>query len=214
MPCNALGGDAFGHHWLDDDNLAIYLLDVCGHGVGAALLSISVMNSLRSNALPNTDFRSPSSVLASLNAAFPMETQNNKYFTIWYGVYSLSSRTIRYSSAGHPPAFLFSGQNGSLSLQHLQTSNLAIGCMPGVTFKEASCEVAGGNKLIVFSDGVYEIELKDGTIMDLDGFADIFRSIADVERPQVDDIFSRMREIKRHIDFDDDFSLLEICIRE
>lgn len=214
VPCNALGGDAFGHHWLDEDHLAIYLLDVCGHGVGAALLSISVMNTLRSQALGNADFLSPSSVLASLNAAFPMETQNNKYFTIWYGVYSRSKRTISYSSAGHPPAFLVTGRNGSLKLEQLQTNNLAIGCIPGATFKEQTCAVQSSNKLLVFSDGVYELELKDGTIMDIGAFADIFRSIADVERPQVDDIFSRMREMKRHDDFDDDFSLLEICIRD
>ncbi|MBS1213803.1 MAG: response regulator receiver modulated serine phosphatase, partial [Proteobacteria bacterium] len=41
IPSTELGGDALGYHWLDDDHLAMYLLDVCGHGVGAALLSIS-----------------------------------------------------------------------------------------------------------------------------------------------------------------------------
>ncbi len=52
-----LGGDAFGYHWLDDDRWRLYLLDVCGHGVKAALLSISAMNVLRSQALPHTDSR-------------------------------------------------------------------------------------------------------------------------------------------------------------
>ena len=46
-----LGGDSFGYHWLDDDTLSLYLLDVCGHGVGAALLSISVVNVLRISSL-------------------------------------------------------------------------------------------------------------------------------------------------------------------
>ena len=45
IPSTQLGGDSFGYHWLDDDNLAMYLLDVCGHGVGAALLSISARTS-------------------------------------------------------------------------------------------------------------------------------------------------------------------------
>ena len=44
VPSAELGGDAFGYHWLDDDHFAMYLLDVCGHGVGAALLSISALN--------------------------------------------------------------------------------------------------------------------------------------------------------------------------
>ena len=45
IPCSALGGDAFGHHWLDDNHMAIFLIDVCGHGVGAAMLCISAINS-------------------------------------------------------------------------------------------------------------------------------------------------------------------------
>src|SRR3546814_17869555 len=71
--------------------MAFYLLDVCGHGVGAALLSVTVINVLRAAALPNVDFRDPSRLLAALNDAFPMEKQNNMFLTIWYGVYRRSS---------------------------------------------------------------------------------------------------------------------------
>ena len=71
VPSAQLGGDAFGHEWIDDDHMAIFLLDVCGHGVGSAMLSISVMNVLRSKTLPGVDFRDPGTVLAGLNAAFP-----------------------------------------------------------------------------------------------------------------------------------------------
>ena len=73
VPSASLGGDAFGCHWLDNDHFAIYLIDVSGHGVGAALLSVSVMNMLRSQSLPDTDFKDPQQVLASLNVAFPGE---------------------------------------------------------------------------------------------------------------------------------------------
>jgi sigma-B regulation protein RsbU (phosphoserine phosphatase) len=51
IPSTSLGGDSFGYHWIDADHFAMYLLDVCGHGVGAALLSISVINTLRSESL-------------------------------------------------------------------------------------------------------------------------------------------------------------------
>ncbi|NIR17477.1 MAG: SpoIIE family protein phosphatase, partial [Desulfobacterales bacterium] len=52
VPSASLGGDSFGYHWLDEDHFAIYLVDVSGHGVGAALLSVSVINALRSHTLP------------------------------------------------------------------------------------------------------------------------------------------------------------------
>ena len=109
VPSTELGGDSFGYHWIDSEHFALYLLDVCGHGVGSALLSITVANTLRSGALPNTDFRMPEAVLGSLNQAFQMERQNNLYFTIWYGVYHRPTGRLRYASAGHPSPILVSG---------------------------------------------------------------------------------------------------------
>ena len=101
-----LGGDCFGYDWIDSDKFAIYLLDVCGHGVGAALLSVSAMNVLRSRTLSGIDFAQPDQVLNALNAAFDMDKQNGMYFTLWYGVYDRKTRTLSYASGGHPPAML------------------------------------------------------------------------------------------------------------
>ncbi len=68
-PSTSLGGDAFGYHWIDQDHFALYLIDVSGHGVGAALLSVSVVNALRMHSLPDTNFKYPRKVLAALNLA-------------------------------------------------------------------------------------------------------------------------------------------------
>src|SRR5262249_18384062 len=54
VPSTQLGGDMFGYHWLDPDHLAIYLLDVSGHGVGSSLLAVSAVNVLASRSLPQT----------------------------------------------------------------------------------------------------------------------------------------------------------------
>uniref|UniRef100_UPI0039A5DFFA response regulator n=1 Tax=Nostoc piscinale TaxID=224012 RepID=UPI0039A5DFFA len=108
FPCRQLGGDCFDYYWLDEDNLAIYLLDVSGHGLAAALPSISIHNLLRSQSLPHTNLYNPSEVFHSLNKVFQMDKQNNQYFTIWYGVFNRISSQLTYASAGHPPALLFS----------------------------------------------------------------------------------------------------------
>jgi sigma-B regulation protein RsbU (phosphoserine phosphatase) len=94
IPSTQLGGDAFGYRWLDQDHLALYLPDVCGHGVGAALLSVSVLNILRSERKCAADLRDPGVVLEMLNDAFPMERHNGQYFTIWYGVHDRRTRTL------------------------------------------------------------------------------------------------------------------------
>ena len=104
VPSTQLGGDSFGYHWLDDEHFAVYFLDVSGHGVGASLLSVSALNMLRSQSLPGADFHDPAQVLDRLSATFLMEQHDNRYFTIWYGVYSTKTRQLTYAVGGHPPA--------------------------------------------------------------------------------------------------------------
>src|SRR6516165_5216831 len=70
IPCAQLGGDMFGYHWIDRDHLALYLLDVSGHGVGSSLLAVSAANVLSARSLPDTDFREPGQVLSRLNDVF------------------------------------------------------------------------------------------------------------------------------------------------
>lgn len=108
IPSQRLGGDCFDYYWLDPDYLAIYLLDTAGHGLGAALPSVSVLNLLRSRAIKSLNYYQPSDVLSALNDIFQITYQNNKYFTIWYGVYNRLNRQLIYASAGHPPAVLLS----------------------------------------------------------------------------------------------------------
>ncbi len=165
QPSEALGGDAFGHHWIDPHHFAIYLLDVCGHGVGAALLSVSVLNTLRAQTLPGIDFRHPAAVLAALNRAFRMEDQNFLYFTLWYGVYRTTDRQLIHADGGHPPALLLGPESGNTTtVVPLKTPGSAIGCLDDVTFSETSLPIVPGSRLLVFSDGVFEIFKPDGSV--------------------------------------------------
>lgn len=173
QPSTELGGDAFGYHWVDSDHFAVYLLDVCGHGVGPALLSVSAINVIRSGALPNTDFRDPGAVLTALNIAFPMEKQNNLFFTIWYGVYHAPSRTLRYASGAHPPALLLEGN--SPKSHQLRTEGAIIGLMEGLEFETESCTVAPGDQLVVLCDGCFEIQDEQGQFMNFETFEAFMR---------------------------------------
>ena len=155
-----LGGDCFDHYWIDPDYLVMYLLDVSGHGLGAALLSMSVLNVLRSQSLPNVNFYRPESVLKGLNETFQMDSQNDKYFTIWYGVYNRATRELSYGSAGHPPAILVTPttETGPTELTQLRTSGLPIGMMSDATYQWKRCTVPDNSHLYIFSDGIYELQ--------------------------------------------------------
>ncbi len=201
-----LGGDSFGYHWLDDDTLSLYLLDVCGHGVGAALLSISVVNVLRISSLADTNFRDPANVLGNLNAAFPMEQHNDMYFTAWYGVYTRSTGTLRFACGGHPPAVLIAADG---SFQNLSAKGAVVGAFPKPTYETASVTVAQGSRLYLFSDGTYEIDRPDSTMMTHEEFSLILRDSAESGRTKLEAIVNEVRRQQGKNDFADDFSLVE-----
>lgn len=157
IPSTQLGGDAFGYHWIDDSHFAIYLIDVCGHGVGAALHSISVINILRSRTLQKADFYDPASVLKELNHVFQMQDHNNMFFTIWYGIYDKETKRIVYANGGHPPPILITGKTAeSAKTYELKSKGMVIGAIPEAEYENQICQVEEFNRFFVFSDGVYE----------------------------------------------------------
>ncbi|MFM8707586.1 MAG: PP2C family protein-serine/threonine phosphatase, partial [Planctomycetia bacterium] len=209
IPSADLGGDAFGFHPLDADHLAVYLLDVCGHGVGAALLSVSALNAIRSESLPQTDFRNPGAVLASLNKAFPMERQNDMFFTIWYGVYQISARTLRWAGGGHPAALLVPPA-GHGAARFLESEGPLIGAVESIEFGSGAADVPAGSRLLVYSDGAFEISLADGSMWPFRDVVSQLTSPPERTTCRLDALVSHVREIAGRDDFQDDFSLVEL----
>jgi len=211
IPSTQLGGDAFGYHWLNDRYFVIYLLDVCGHGVGAALHAVSVINVLRSRNLPRANFYDPSSVLTELNRVFQMEDHNNMFFTIWYGLYDKETRNILYASGGHPPAILITGESPqNRRLYELKTPGIVIGALPEANFENATCNVKEFNSLYVFSDGVYEVSTRNGSIMNIHEFIQLLMRIPWNRGDALDSIVQRIQHIQGKTFFADDFSLLQV----
>ena len=212
VPSAELGGDSFGYHWLDDDHFAFFLLDVSGHGVGSALLSVSAMNALRSQALPQTDFRRPDQVLAALNNAFQMDQQNGLFFTIWYGVYHKPSRRIDYSGGGHPPGLLLTGPSvDKAALTVLESHGPMIGAVPDLEYPGGSVELDAFAKLYLYSDGAYEIERTDETMWPFDEFVAFMKQgphDAD-DGSMMDRLIAHDRVLQGREEFVDDFSIVE-----
>jgi sigma-B regulation protein RsbU (phosphoserine phosphatase) len=208
IPSSELGGDCFGYHWIDEDHFALYLLDVCGHGVGSALLSVTVLNVLRSNALNGVDFRQPAEVLSAANRAFPMERQNNRYFTLWYGVYQRSTRKLTYSSGGHPPALLF--PPGANEAKKLSTHGMMVGGLSFSQYTAESCEVPAGSRLFLFCDGAYEITLPEGRTYTIDELAGQLGKLPSNAPVDLDAILAQIRLLSGSSELEDDFSLITI----
>jgi serine phosphatase RsbU (regulator of sigma subunit) len=202
-PCAKLGGDAFGYGVLSGGQFIAYIIDVSGHGAGAAMHSVAVMNLLRQRALPGADLSKPAEVLATLNSMFQMDSHDGMYFTMWYGVYDTASRRLEYATAGHHAGFLVPpDRNAAVPMR---TRGGLIGADPATVYRSDSIKVPPGSAIYLFSDGVFEIVTIEGVEWGLNDFVPIllqppapglketqrlYREARGAARPGLDDDFS------------------------
>jgi phosphoserine phosphatase RsbU/P len=212
IPSTSLGGDAFGYHWIDDHHFAIYLLDVCGHGVGAALLSVSALNTLRSESLNYVDFRDPSQVLEGLNEVYQMEAHHEMFFTIWYGVFNRERRDLTFASGGHPPAIVLTGESpDKAETAALRLGGLIIGGLPGQKYQKSTVALEDNfARLYIYSDGIYEVPKTEGGMFKLDDFVRLVGDLSKTKDASPKRIIRTMRQIQQKEMFDDDVSLLQV----
>ena len=160
-PCTDLAGDGVGIVSLPDGALGLYLLDVSGHGVGAALLSFT-LNHLFSatvggaliiaDAAAGVRIVEPSGVAERLNQQFPMD-RTRQYFTLVYGVLDTGTGRFRYVMAGHPsPVHLpVAGPPRPVAGQ-----GLPIGMLDGTRYEDESLLLEPGDRVYFYTDGVIE----------------------------------------------------------
>ena len=208
IPSLEIGGDSFGYHQIDEKHIAVYLLDVSGHGIGAALHSVSVINNLKNQLLPNVDYYSPKDVLTKLNKIYQMNRHNSKFFTIWYGVLNTETKELKYASAGHPGALYINENNKPTSLW---TDNIFIGGTEDFNFVDDSIILDNFSSLYVYSDGVFEIIRPDKTIWDqsnLDNYL-LFNN-NDPEKRDLLNLYKHVLDLRLNEHLDDDFSILKL----
>ncbi|MDH3582974.1 MAG: SpoIIE family protein phosphatase [Phycisphaerae bacterium] len=162
-PCQQLGGDMLNIVRLDDDHLGFYILDVVGHGVAAALLSVSICRSLAAPPDPSSVLTvggngkpapapPPAAVAQSLSERFGFNPDTGQFFTIFYGALNLHTGDLRYVTAGHPgPIHLAAGSDPVA----IDTPGFPIG-VGDEQYAENQLQLARGDRLYIYSDGVIE----------------------------------------------------------
>lgn len=155
MPCNKIGGDIFNILHLDENHWAVYMVDVSGHGVPAAMVSVSISQFLAKH---NNVIVAPSEVMIMLDQEYPLE-RFDKYFTVSYLLINVKNGEVRYSSAGHPAPILLR-RDGALEL--LEEGGTIIGMDQIIPFEEGKRQLYSGDKLFLFTDGILEYENQQG----------------------------------------------------
>ncbi len=166
-PSEVLAGDIYNTFLLDENHLGIYLLDVSGHGVPAALLAVSLSRMLspvfgeasilkrRLDVAPYYKLTPPADVARILNNRFQLDPDNGQYFTLIYGILNTKTLGFKYISAGHPELIRMRADGGA---DLLETGDVPIGFLENHSYEEHSLQLEAGDRLYLYSDGIPEAE--------------------------------------------------------
>jgi len=213
MPSTIIGGDIFNLVCLGPEHTGLYMVDVSGHGVPAALVSVSVAQELS----PSGDVlmdkltdmpRRPDDVLRLLDSAFPLE-RFDKFFSMFYLVYEPRSGKLTYCNAGHPPPMLLRAGG---AVEFLEEGGTLVGMGLGDTYAQGVVDVGDGDTLLVYTDGVTELENPEGAQFSMEALETLFQDSHNASPEQVLQLVTG--KLQAYADGrppDDDISL--VCVR-
>ncbi|MBZ5590227.1 MAG: SpoIIE family protein phosphatase [Acidobacteriia bacterium] len=168
-PCDELAGDTLNVVPLDDRHVGVFVVDVSGHGVPAALLSVTVSRLLSrmtdgcplvrrgSNGSSALEIVPPAEVASELTNRFPFDPETRQYFTCVYGVLDSSTGEFRYVCAGHPGPVHLPKSRAPVRLQH---AGRPIGIVPASLaaggYTDHAVRLAPGDRIYLYTDGIPE----------------------------------------------------------
>jgi len=163
LPASVVAGDVFNFFSIGSNSVGFYLLDVSGHGIPAAMLSVTLSKVLttrpeassplveQTRGGPTYTARPPHEALSEMNDRF--QDKGDMYFTMVYGVFDKDSGCLRLAQAGHPAPILL---RKSKPPEPLGDGGFPLGMLPDRTFDPLEYQVEKGDRLFLCSDGILE----------------------------------------------------------
>ncbi len=150
-PARDVGGDLYDFFLIDEKRLGFVIGDVSGKGLSAAMLMSVSRSLMKALALKGAD---PSDCLADLNKLLYPDTLPEMFVTMFYGVLDIGSGTVTYCNAGHNPPFVITGDREVHFLD--RTESIAVCLLADFDYKQKQIEMASGDTLLLYTDGVTE----------------------------------------------------------
>lgn len=162
-PAKEVGGDFYDFFLIDEDHLCVFIADVSGKGIPAALFMMASMIMLANNAQMG---KSPAQILRDTNSAICANNREEMFVTVWLGILELSTGKLTAANAGHEfPAV--KRPDGGFEL-FKDKHGFVIGGMDGVNYKEYEIELQPGSKLFIYTDGVPEATSSESELFGTD----------------------------------------------
>jgi sigma-B regulation protein RsbU (phosphoserine phosphatase) len=209
-PCLMVGGDIFHIYKEDETHVSIYILDVCGHGVSAALIAVTVkqfLDQLHAQGLLKGRPFQPEEILNSLEKEFPFE-RFDCYFTIAYVLLNVRTGKVTYGCAGHVPSLVI-GRSGKFEVLDQHGTIIGLGQDPPLS--QYKTQLNPGDKLILYTDGLIDYFGEKGAYPNKENFYNTLKQLADKPANQiVEGVMKEQRQMRDRQQADDDISLLVI----
>ncbi|MEM7468175.1 MAG: SpoIIE family protein phosphatase [Pseudomonadota bacterium] len=222
LPCDELGGDFLNVFKLNDTSIGFYMLDVSGHGVPAALLSVSIGHLLSPFAEASIVRRqmeesrngliTPQKIAAELNKQIDWDHGVLQLVTMLAGTIDRETCCLRLCSAGHPPCIIVKSDG---HFRKIEGEGIPLGVSSDASYSDVELTLDIGDKLILYSDGVTEAKDSNGVEFGLERLAGYFgESNGKDFSESVDSFLSPLKEWVTPGKFKDDVSLLGFEIIE
>jgi phosphoserine phosphatase RsbU/P len=215
-PSSYVAGDIFNMFAMDHNRVCVYLLDVSGHGVPAAMLSVTLSMLLTSDESHGSPLRgydrdsgifdplSPREAICELNRRF--QSKDDRYFTMIYGLFDTTTSVLSFAQAGHPSPILIR-KTGEFEV--LGEGGMPVGVFPEIKVDCFDVRLCKGDRLLLYSDGLTECMNSDN-----EEFGEV-RLLANLERTKSEPLETMLEELLKAIrnwrgvpEFADDLSLL------
>ncbi|MBK1643666.1 hypothetical protein CKO25_03120 [Thiocapsa imhoffii] len=216
LPAAVVGGDIFSVFPLTDDSLGFYHLDVAGHGVPAAMLSVTLNQTIKSALAegrltvatgPTVRPKPPDETVALLNQRF-QSNDSVPYFTMVFGYFEISTGRGQLCQAGHPHPVLV--RHGG-RVERVGHAGFAVGMFEDATFDSVDFELAPGDRLFIYSDGITDCRNPQGEGFEAQRFESLLAACHELSLPtlthHLDASLARWRGVG---EIEDDISLLAL----
>lgn len=153
-PSETLSGDMFDMYSIDEENIGVYISDVVGNGVSAALMTMFIRQTMR---LMNDDPTRPSDVLRDLHKRFlALDLEAGYYFTIFFGIFNTKTKKLKYVNAGHNcMPVRYNKENDIIDI--IENKGYPISSLlEDISFEEKEIQINTGDKILFYTDGVTE----------------------------------------------------------
>jgi sigma-B regulation protein RsbU (phosphoserine phosphatase) len=171
FPAHTIGGDYFDILHVDADHLGLFIADVSGKGIPAALLTMMTRSYLRVCYPGESD---PSRILSRLNELVLKDVDQRQYVTAMYAIHDTRSRELRISNAGHNPALILHAASGTIGRVH--TKGRPLGIFPHAVFENSCDRLEAGDVFCLYTDGIPEAKNRRLETFGLDRLEDTLLS--------------------------------------